>query len=510
MYKSPLTSGELSFSETVMTIPIPFTYIFAALLAIFFYRWRYANLPYIPTVGGSSLPLLSYRGAFRLVRHAKEIMKEGYQKYKGGIFKIAMLDRWVVVFSGPELVDELRRMPDEMVSFQAAAEDLVQLKYTFGEGSAIHMDLIRNKLTRSLAALLPDIQDEIIASFNDLIPARDDWTSITVLPAMQKIVARVSSRVFVGRPLCRNEEYLNLSIFHTLSVARTRKLLGLTPHILKPFIGRFVNESKQGIKKGETFLNPLIEERLRRIDETGDAWPDKPDDLLQWSLEDAVARGDKMDTVVRSILITNFAAIHTSSSSFTQALYTLAAHPECIKPLREEIEIVIKEEGWTKTALQKLRKLDSFMRENQRINGITSFSVMRVALQDITLSNGTLIPVGTLMVAPVFCTHMDEENYHDASVFNPWRFSDMRDEDGENTKHHFVSTSSDYIAFGHGRHACPGRFFAVNELKAMMAHLLMNYDVRFEGDTERPKNIWFSASVSPDPSIKLLFRKRQE
>lgn len=98
-----------------------------------------------------------------------------------------------------------------------------------------------------------------------------------------------------------------------------------------------------------------------------------------------------MDTVIRSILLTNFAAIHTSSNvgiteyrkstvtysplfsqSFTQALYTLAAHPECVGPLREEVDKVIREEGWTKIALQKLRKLDSFMRENQRVNGITS------------------------------------------------------------------------------------------------------------------------------------------
>ena len=50
----------------------------------------------------------------------------------------------------------------------------------------------------------------------------------------------------------------------------------------------------------------------------------------------------------------------------------LAAHPECIPPLREEVETIIEEEGWTKAALGRLQKLDSFMRENQRVNGITN------------------------------------------------------------------------------------------------------------------------------------------
>ena len=58
--------------------------------------------------------------------------------------------------------------------------------------------------------------------------------------------------------------------------------------------------------------------------------------------------------------------------SFTQALYMLACHPEWVALLREETEAVVHQEGWTKASLQKLRRMDSFMRENQRMNGITS------------------------------------------------------------------------------------------------------------------------------------------
>lgn len=56
--------------------------------------------------------------------------------------------------------------------------------------------------------------------------------------------------------------------------------------------------------------------------------------------------------------------------SFTHALYHLAANPEFIGPLRKEVEAVLQEDGWTKAAMGKMRKLDSFMRESQRMNGI--------------------------------------------------------------------------------------------------------------------------------------------
>ncbi len=34
-------------------------------------------------------------------------------QYRGSTFKIAMLDRWLVIANGPKLVDEIRRRPDE-------------------------------------------------------------------------------------------------------------------------------------------------------------------------------------------------------------------------------------------------------------------------------------------------------------------------------------------------------------------------------------------------------------
>ncbi|CAL1694068.1 unnamed protein product [Somion occarium] len=347
-------------------------------------------------------------------------------------------------------------------------------------------------------------------AFSDLIPASSDWIPISVFPVMQKIVARVSNRVFVGLPMCRHEGFLNLSIMHTMAVVRTRKLLSWFPEPLKPMVGFFVNESRRGVRLGKTFLGPTIQERLDKMREFGDDWLSKPDDMLQWTIDLATSKGKSIDSIVQYILLINFAAIHTSSNTFTHALYHLAANPEYIQPLREEVDAVIKEEGWTKAAMQKLRKLDSFMRESQRMNGISGVSLMRKALKDVTMSDGSFIPAGTMIVAPAVATHMDDENYTNPEVFDPWRFSNMRDGDGEGTKHQFVSTSVDYITFGHGKHACPGRFFAANELKAMLAHTVMNYDVKFEKESVRPPNLWFAITVSPDPRAKVLFRKRQD
>ena len=62
--------------------------------------------------------------------------------------------------------------------------------------------------------------------------------------------------------------------------------------------------------------------------------------------------------------------VYASLQTFSQALLHLAAYPQYIKPLREEVEAVLKEHGWMRKALAEMHKLDSFYSETQRIAGI--------------------------------------------------------------------------------------------------------------------------------------------
>jgi hypothetical protein len=116
-------------------------------------------------------------------------------------------------------------------------------------------------------------------------------------------------------------------------------------------------------------------------------------------------------------------------------------------------------------------------------------------------------------------------------VFDPFRFSDMRAEGGQGVKHHLVTTHPDYIPFGHGRHAwlvllfcriscrdflifilswfcSPGRFFAANELEAMLAYVGLNYDIKLENEGVRP-DCWVGSTCVPNPTAEIMIRKRE-
>lgn len=99
--------------------------------------------------------------------------------------------------------------------------------------------------------------------------------------------------------------------------------------------------------------------------------------------------------------------------------------------------------------------------------------------------------------------------------FHPWRFSDLREHAGEENKHQFVTTTTESTVFGHGHWACPGRFFASNEIKAILLQLLARYDIGCGpqgqgevGEWKRPATFNVEMGYYPDPSASIYFKDR--
>lgn len=480
-------------------------------LALLAYR-RHANsgsLNQIPTVG-YSWPILSYWSAIRFLFDGKAMLEEGYSKYKGGLFKIPMTDNWTIVLTSPQLIDEARQAPDEQLSFMAAADLSIQNEYTIGESNMsnpYHINIIKSQLRRNLGDMFGDLRDEIAHSFEDTIPTNGhEWVKVPIYEAILDIVCRSSNRTFVGLPLCRDPDYMELNINFTMDVVKAGFMINRFPNFLKPIAGRMFSKLPSHLERAGKHLRPLIEERRKMVEELGDDWTDKPNDFLMWLMEAAQGEERTVPNLARRILSTNFAAIHTSSISFTHALYRLADNPQCVPEMREEIEAVVAADGWTKIAMGKMNKLDSFLRECQRMDGIGLLVMGRYVFKPFTFSNGITIPKGCVIECASGAIHYDDEYHADAGVFDPFRWSKMRENEGEKTKHQMVSTEFEYLPFGHGRHACPGRFFAANELKAMLAHVLMEYDVKLEGAF--PKSMNVGSSVIP-AKANVFFRKRQ-
>ncbi|KIJ13791.1 hypothetical protein PAXINDRAFT_80408 [Paxillus involutus ATCC 200175] len=482
----------------------------------------------IPTVGCSTW-LGSWWASIKYLTKGADIIRRGYEKHKGTPFKVADLYRWTVVVSGPQFVEDLRKASDDELSFTEAVNENFKFEYTLGHDvhyNPFHIPTIRSQLTRNLGILYPDIRDEVVTAFEEtldlwdngevrvrcywpIIEARDiEWKSVPALQTVQKVVCRTSNRIFVGLPLCRDPDWIDLNIQFTLDVVKGGVIIKLFPKFLAPLVARFMTNVPASARRGMKHLGPIIEERRKHLEEYGKDWADKPNDFLSWLMDHPEASKSSIKDLTLRILAVNFAAIHVGVYSFTQALYHLAANPQYMQPLREEVESIVEKDGWSKGALAKMRKVDSFLKESQRMEGIGAVSMTRKVMKEFTFSDGTVLPKGTIVTIASQATHLDNGIYENAEMFDPFRSANMRDEDGDGAKHLFVSTNPEYLSFGHGRHACPGRFFAGNELQSMLAHVVLSYDIKLEDNATRPRSLHIGGTISAHPTARVMFRKR--
>lgn len=183
-----------------------------------------------------------------------------------------------------------------------------------------------------------------------------------------QLVARVSSRVFIGPELCTNEEWLDVSVNFTLHAMGAVEALAKWPPFLRPLVYRFlpdIRNARAEFARARKILEPVFHKRRaqnRTASDAGEA-TSKTADTIGWF--DEVAKGRPYDET-RAQLGLSLAAIHTTSELLSGVVADLCDHPEWFEPLREEMCSAIKSHGWSKKALQDMALTDSLMKESQR------------------------------------------------------------------------------------------------------------------------------------------------
>lgn len=133
--------------------------------------------------------------------------------------------------------------------------------------------------------------------------------------------------------------------------------------------------------------------------------------------------------------------------------------------------------------------------------------MQRVTTETVTLSNGAIIPKKTHV--GVAMTRTDEQDiYANPETFDGYRYLKLRERPGFETIAQYANTSSIHVGFGHGTNACPGRWFAEAELKIMLCHMLMKYDIQATGRKAEVQTYRFEYLA--DSEAKVLVRRRKE
>lgn len=131
----------------------------------------------------------------------------------------------------------------------------------------------------------------------------------------------------------------------------------------------------------------------------------------------------------------------------------------------------------------------------------------RRVMEYIKLKDGTELPAGSNIAVSVE-RMWDPAVYENPEVFDGYRYYNMR-KNGRTAGTQLVNTGIDSLGFGHGRHACPGRFFAAEEAKILISHLLLKYDWKLVPG-QKPAQRDFGFFSSPDHNVKVQVGRREE
>lgn len=381
-------------------------------------------------------------------------------------------------------------------------------KFTLAEDSTIQQT-VRGKLTQSLDAITSSLVDETTAATKDVFGEDTEWHETFLRQDVSRLSARLNARVFLGKPLCRNEQWLEIARNYTVDLLMTAKELRKTPAALRPIRYWFIDECtrlRKHVRTARKLIAPEVELRKQRAQQIlaeGKKLP-QSEDSIGWMYE--VTHGRDIDYAAGQLSMI-LPAMHSNTEAMSHAIIDLCQHPEMVEPLRQEVKTVISETKWAKGTFQKLCLMDAFLKESQRHHPLDNVTMRSRVERAITLSDGTNIPAGSHLV--VTGVYRDPSVYPNPDDFDPYRFVKEKPEPGKTNTRSYTSLSAQHLGFGFGRHACPGRFFAANEIKVVLCHLLMKYDFKLI-DGEEPRLLPYETGQSVDPLCRISIRRIKE
>ncbi|RIB29030.1 cytochrome P450 [Gigaspora rosea] len=470
-------------------------------------------------------PLVYYR--FPIIGHTwsyltdcNKLILESREKY-GETFSLYVFGQ-IMTIIGKETTHEVFRK-DQDFSIREGFRSLVPNHLIYRHAANLaetNAKIIREFAAGKLTHLISRIQKNIIKAI-DLYIGECVEPKVIHDPRniLADIIAISTANIVVGEECYNNEDILET--FKTLT-SSIFKLLQIPP--ILSFIHPWLHEQFITIplrfgwnpisKHKKVILNrikPVFENRLYDKKRLGDAWV-APLDALQCHLNDPEVTPDlDPNNVNYEYIVDSFCGIIVSSmgttlNSASSVLYDLVKRKQHFwQELYQEAQEINKqcnENELTIDDIARMIKLDSFVKESLRLfSPIVSLPHKCISKPCYTFANGYQIPSGRM----AFINFLDTDNDEELQGQNPTEFRAYRHLERNSPA---TKVERNFLTFGGGKHACPGRAFAVNNIKIFIHKILLKYDVKTNNKEIEPKRYFgpFPLLVNDD----LVFENRKE
>ncbi|KAJ4303026.1 hypothetical protein N0V90_001917 [Kalmusia sp. IMI 367209] len=450
------------------------------IVVLFFWFIRdVSTLSHIPMVTQKSVWDLSGKKAKEhWMVNCRGVVKEGFKKVGATNPFRVLMDLGEMLVLPPDMANDIRNI-----------EELSHGDFM------VETELMTEPMSDCVAKACPE-----------LFPEDNEWHEINMKNELLDLIARLSSAIFLGdEEVSTDPIWLNLTKNYTVDSFIAAHQLRMYPSFMWPIMAKILPQARKvnaQFKQAEAIINPIIERR--RVEKARGEL--ERFDAVEWAEQVSQEKGIPYSPAAAQLNMA-LSAIHTTADLITTTMYELLQSPKTIDLLREEIVSVISDGGLKHSSLYNLRLMDSVIKEAQRLKPVLSLNMVRKATHNIELPSGFQIPKGTRLGVPANAS-WDPAVFPEPEKFDPYRFVRLREQPGEEDRWQLTTLRSEQIAFGHGKHACPGRFLAANEIKIALCHLLLKYDWKLSPSTPAPAAISHGIMLDSDPTTKAMVRSR--
>lgn len=190
-------------------------------------------------------------------------------------------------------------------------------------------------------------------------------------PYMLDLIARMSSRVFLGPELCRDKAWLNVTKSFALDSFQASDKLRRYPTWFRSFAATWLVPQAKLVRQqaidAEKLVRAVIEKRRQQREQNGGTEKGE-ENSVDWFEDEA---GGRVYDAGKTQLLLSAVAIQTTTDLLTEVMLRLAQRPDFVQELRDEVASVLQAAGaWSKPALFNMKLLDSAIKEAQRMRPV--------------------------------------------------------------------------------------------------------------------------------------------
>lgn len=393
----------------------------------------------------------------------------------------------MIVTTDREMINDYFKAKETEMSLYEVL-DRIYFGHAFSD-NAHNLPMLITMVKKTVGVKFDEFSKKILSEGTKLIERMKQYgdTKMDITTEMIKFVSQTSARCFIDYEMTP-EFYQALTSFTKLL-----NMIVVSTYFFPVWLLNLIYRSKLRSyrRKMTSLLRPIIEEYRQDKNKSTSS-------VLRAAVDYVDEKGCQLsnDEVGDVVVCLLYVSSENTALDLSATMIDLINHPEIWNQIKIETAGIIDDAK----AITESKLLNACVMESARMN-THLFALMRRPMAMTSFAGYDISGVdGIALCEPILMIHdCSHDKFSDPTVYNPYRLITNSERQGE------PCDSKSVITWGAGVHLCPGKSFAMYEIKIAAALIVNNFERPILTKEEIGELNYFSPSAFAERKAKISF-----